>query len=85
MSLRGRVYLVEHVHTQDDGEEDVKLVGVYSSEEGAQNAIERARLLPGFRDTPDGFVVNSYSLDEDHWTSGYRTIHHQSSTDDIGS
>lgn len=67
------VHVVHHVHVHDEGHEDVKLVGVYSSAARAAEAIARARLLPGFRDVPDGFEVTPYMLDVDGWTSGYRT------------
>ena len=68
------MFLLWHVHTFDDQEDDVKLIGVYSDQEHAQEANKRCLHLPGFRDTPDGFVVDKYSLDVDHWTTGYVTM-----------
>jgi len=49
----------------------VKVVGIYSSRELAQAAQERARLLPGFADEPDGFTIEEYAVDEDHWPRGF--------------
>ncbi len=71
--MSGEVPVVHHVHVHDEGREDLKLVGVYSSAARAAEAIARARLLPGFRDLPDGFGATAYTLDVDGWTSGYRT------------
>jgi hypothetical protein len=68
------VFILHHVHTFDDGEEDVKLIGVYSSLATATDAIERLRRQPGFCDIPEGFMIDRYALDVDHWIEGYVTI-----------
>lgn len=68
------VFLVQHVHVLDDGEEDVKLIGVYSTERLAAAAVERALALPGFSDAPDGFNIDRVLVDEDNWTEGYVTL-----------
>lgn len=68
------VFLVEHVHVLDDGEENVKTIGIYSTREKAQQAVERLRIQPGFRDAPDGFVIDLYWVDQDGWASGYVTL-----------
>ena len=55
-------------------------IGIYSSLEAAQLAVGRLSAQPRLRDhpgvTPDaggpGFFVETYALDEDHWTSGNR-------------
>lgn len=57
-----------------DEDEDLKVIGVYSSEQLADEAIGRARLLVGFRDEPDCFVVSEYEVDEDKWTDGFVTV-----------
>jgi len=76
------VFLVQHVHIHEDGEEDIKLIGVYSSRASAEQAIERLKQQPGFRDTPEGFVLDQYTLDEDNWTEGFVTIKHCSGMGD---
>jgi hypothetical protein len=65
-----RVYLLQHVRTVND-DEDIKVLGIYSSEALALEAVERFRKLPGFAGAPDGFSVDAYDIDQDHWTSGY--------------
>jgi len=65
------VYVLQHVHSFEDGTEDVKFVGVYSSRETAQAAIEHA---PGFSDAPTGFHIDEYQLDKDQWAQGYVTL-----------
>lgn len=73
MSAR-EVFLVEHVHILEDEEEDVKIIGIYSTREAAQQAIERVRLKKGFRDAPEGFTIDLYWLDQDHWEDGFATV-----------
>jgi hypothetical protein len=80
-----RVFVVQHLHLINGDEEDVKLLGVYSSREQAIAAVERSRLLPGFKDTPamadpslpgsaEGFSIDEYELDQDSWSEGYVTV-----------
>ena len=66
-----RVFVVQHVHSREDGVEDVKFIGVYSSREKAEAAVLRLSLQPGFSDAPDGFNVDEYRVDQDHWSEGY--------------
>lgn len=49
----------------------VKVVGIYSSRAMAEAAEERSRLLPGFTDEPDGFTIERYEIDQDHWPRGF--------------
>lgn len=70
-----QVVLLWHVHPLGDGQDDEKLIGVYSTEELAQRAIERRRDQPGFREWPEGFQLHSYSVDDDSgWPEGYLTV-----------
>jgi hypothetical protein len=68
------VFLLWHVRELPDGEEDSKLIGVYSSRQAADAARDRAVQLPGFRDLPDGFTIDSYEIDRDEWREGYGTV-----------
>jgi len=52
----------------------VKVVGLYSSRALAEAAEERTRLLPGFADEPDGFTIEQYEVDVDHWPRGFVRI-----------
>ena len=67
------VFLLQHVHALGDDEEDVKVIGIYSTRQRADEAVERMHALPGFKDAPDGFCIDRYHLDEDQWTEGYVT------------
>jgi len=65
------VYLVQHAYEDAAGCDEVKLIGIYSSEAAAKAAVDRLRKQPGFRDRPNDFHVEACELDKDHWTEGY--------------
>lgn len=65
------VYLLSHTRVRGDGTEDDKLLGVYSTRDMAEARITSASALPGFRDTPDGFEISEYTVDQDEWSEGY--------------
>lgn len=65
-------------HREEDGElafdeeyDDLKIIGAYESEEAAEAAIGRTRQLPGFRDEPECFMIDAYTIGEDRWTEGF--------------
>jgi len=65
------VYLLWHGDDLEEGAPEAKLLGVYSSEEKAQERIERSLGLPGFVDHPDDFLIDPYTVDNDEWPDGY--------------
>jgi hypothetical protein len=66
-----RVFLLQHTRELADGTDDVKLIGVYSSEQLGRAAIARLSLLPGFSEHPAGFELSPYELDATHWADGF--------------
>ncbi len=65
------VWILWHKFDLSEDESSEVLVGVYSSEEKADQARGRALLKPGFRDHADGFEVMEAPVDEDQWTEGF--------------
>lgn len=65
------VFVLHHVHEASNGDEDVKLLGVYSSEPEAKSAIERLKNQPGFREHLEGFCITRYELNRDEWREGF--------------
>ncbi|HEY6879330.1 MAG TPA: hypothetical protein VI299_14990 [Polyangiales bacterium] len=78
-----KVYAVWHTHQRDEDDEDIKFIGVYSTEDLAHGAVTQLRAQPGFRDAPEGFHVSTYMVNETHWTAGYITIPHGSDGSDL--
>ncbi|HVF88349.1 MAG TPA: hypothetical protein VM866_12205 [Pyrinomonadaceae bacterium] len=68
------MFVLQHAHELGDGQEDVKLIGIYSTAQRAEQAIESLRNLPGFRDAQGAFSVDRYEVDADHWVEGYVTV-----------
>jgi len=62
-------YLI--LHTRDCDDSSIKIIGLYSSERRASDAIARLSKMPGFRDYPSGFHVDRYILDRDNWSEGF--------------
>jgi hypothetical protein len=50
------------------------LIGTYTSREAAIVATERLRDQTGFRDHPQGWDIQQYKLDDDHWEGGFVTM-----------
>jgi len=72
--IMNTVYLVQHENIEDDYIEEPRIVGVYSSEKLAQEAIKRAKTISEFCDYPEGFQVTKYILDKDQWLGGFKFI-----------
>jgi len=71
------VFLLWHVNELPGGEEDEKLIGVYSSQETAERAKHRALSQPGFMGAPEGFLIDRYLVVQEHWTEGCSTVTHE--------
>jgi hypothetical protein len=85
MTPLASVFLVQHLHVHADGDECVKIIGVYESRRAAEQAVGRLATQPGFRDYPKiidplrddeeiGFYIDEYEVGEDHWSEGYVTV-----------
>lgn len=68
-----RVYTLQHSYERGECDE-TKFIGVYSSEQEAQDAINRLKNQPGFRDMPDAFHIDMYQLNKDSWAEGFVTV-----------
>ena len=66
-----RVFALQHSYEDEDGVEDVKVIGIYSSRQLAESAKVRLREQPGFREKVGGFHIDEYLLDEDNWKEGF--------------
>jgi hypothetical protein len=67
------VFLLWHSHAIGNGETSDKLIGVYSSKTEAETAKARKLQCKGFCDEPNGFLIDEYEVNRDHWSEGYAT------------
>ena len=65
------VFLLEHIAGQGTLNEDVKTIGIFSSDEKAQSAIERLKVVDGFSAFPEAFIVSRKRLDQISWEEGF--------------
>lgn len=65
-----KIYLLTHFRNEEELD-GFKTIGLFSSEEKAQEAIERLRPLPGFRDYPQNFNIAGYEVDKIFWVGGF--------------
>lgn len=68
------VFVVQHLREDRDGYDDVKFIGAYSSLEKAEAAVERLSRVPGFAEARNGFHIERYEVDMDHWTEGFADL-----------
>ena len=67
------VFILQHSYELDNYDE-TKLIGVYSTKEQAELAINRLKEMNGFKYYPDAFEISEYELDKDHWIEGFATM-----------
>jgi hypothetical protein len=67
------LFILQHAGRTNDNEEDVKLIGIYSTQVRAEEAVCRLRSKPGFRDASEGFSIQAYPVDHDDWAEGFVT------------
>ena len=65
-----KIYLLTHFRNEEELD-GFKTIGLFSSEEKAQEAIERLKPLPGFRDYPENFSIAGYEVDKTFWVGGF--------------
>lgn len=56
--------------------DDVKLLGVYSTRELAEDRVRRCADVPGFMSEPHCFDITQYTLDVDEWREGFARLGH---------
>lgn len=68
------VFLVWHTYSEDGGDDELsnaKLLGVYSDRGKAAGRVARSVEQRGFQDWPEGFTIDEYVVDADHWRDGF--------------
>lgn len=78
------VVIVQHLHTLPQGEDDVKMIGVYATREDALEATRPLATQPGFRELADvfdystenmqGFHIDEYEIGKNHGQEGHDTV-----------
>lgn len=66
------VYCVQHENIENDYIKEPRVIGIYTSEKLAQEAIERAKKLSGYGNYPEGFQITEYILNLDQFIVGIK-------------
>ncbi len=84
------LYQLHHYHIEADqdelnfiGEPNEKWIGVFSSEQMAEVAMNALRQQPGFRKWPHGFRLNELEVDTWNWPEGFVTTDGSGGEDDF--
>ncbi|MBA3520163.1 MAG: hypothetical protein H0T75_21570 [Rhizobiales bacterium] len=81
------VWIIHHVRELEEENDDVLLIGIYSSFQKAEAAVSKLKAAPGFREHPEEFQIEKYTLDEAHWNEGFITVelsHYRECAYDLG-
>ncbi|WP_140919021.1 hypothetical protein [Limnobaculum xujianqingii] len=66
-----KVFMLYHTRDEGNDDEDIKLIGIYSSYELAGITQQRVHDKPGFVDYPEGFSIVEQTVDRDDWVEGF--------------
>lgn len=65
-------YLLQHYYENERGIDIYKTLGVFSTREKAERALEMYSKKPGFRDYPlDCFYIDKYPVNFGSWETGF--------------
>ncbi len=73
--MNNYIYIIIHSYDLDDCAE-TKFIGAFSTLEKAKEIVENYKRLPGFKDYPDKFFIDKYTIDRNHWTEGFSTVYY---------
>lgn len=65
------VYYLEHAYEDKEEIEYVTDLGVYSTRKKANEALEKFKNEPKFKDHPADFNIDKYAIDEPEWKEGF--------------
>lgn len=67
------VFILHHEREAQSANDcdDVKFIGVFSTQKAAEDVQRELSVKPGFRKYPDGFSISECTLNKYEWTSGF--------------
>lgn len=64
------IYILQHVR-DEDWADSLKMCGVFSTSQKAEEARDSLLFKPGFREYKDGFSISEYEIDRLWWSDGF--------------
>ena len=68
---RAGAFVVFHDYDDEDGDEQIKLIGIFATKQTAETAVDGLRKMPGFADYPLGFSIEFHPFDRIGWREGF--------------
>jgi len=68
------LFFLNYVREFEDGHDDIKLLGVFSSEKIANEALKKIRKIPGLVRNSGDFLIEEENVKLLGWTEGFTTI-----------
>ena len=69
-----KLFLLYFVYEFEDGHEDVKLLGTFSSKEKAKKALLNIKKIPELSKFKNNFVIDEDRVNFLGWTEGFITV-----------
>ncbi len=66
-----KVYFLYYVYEFEDGHDEVRLLGVFSSREKAKIALQNIKKNPDCKKIKNLFSMHQVTIDKLGWTEGY--------------
>lgn len=70
-----KVYFLEHSYELNE-HDVIRALGIYSTKEKAEKAMENYKKLPRFKDFLDGFNIDEYEINKKCWSEGFFTVYY---------
>ena len=68
------VYVLQHSYELENGCDETKFLGVFSSFQKAKMAVLEYKKLPGFCQYTNDFYIDKYEIDKKCWVEGFITV-----------
>ena len=69
-----KIYFLDFVYEFEDGHDDIKLLGVFSSKKNAKLALEKIKANPEYKKITKYIVISEDSMETLGWEDGYMTV-----------
>lgn len=70
-----KIYFLYYVYEFEDGHDDVRLLGVFSSKQKANIALQNIKKNPDYKKIKNFFSIHQIIIDRLAWTEGYVKVY----------
>lgn len=70
-----KIFFLDYVYEFEDGHDDIRLLGVFSSREKAKLALSKIKKNPELKKVAKYIVISDDVIDELGWMEGFVTLY----------